>query len=247
MTDSDTCSTVSNKYNIEKSDFYTMNPHVDNPACNNLLTGGNVCVKTETKVVLSKVARKSVVRTTTRARRTKSSRITRKAKTTTKKSISARPTKTVKKTTTKTTTKKPTTTRTTTTTTRTTTTTTRTTTTSAKATATKSVKLSVTSKKPNQRKLIQKNSALTYYWIAHPEDYKSGGKSVTVKTCNGESLGSVSEEYADALVMEGTGIVGNKVINLGGCTCSNYECFMEVDKKENPFGLTCKSSLYQKK
>lgn len=79
---------------------------------------------------------------------------------------------------------------------------------------------------------------MTYYWIAHPDDYDHGGKSVTVKTCDGDSLGTVSEKYADALVMEGTGVVGNKVINLGGCSCSDYKCFMEVDKKEDPYGLT---------
>ncbi|KAI9273892.1 hypothetical protein EDC94DRAFT_510246 [Helicostylum pulchrum] len=90
----------------------------------------------------------------------------------------------------------------------------------------------------DKRKLLQKNSALTYYWIAHPDDYDSDGKSIDVKTCDGKSLGTVPQSYADALVMEGTGIIGNKVINLGGCTCHDYKCFMEVDKKEDPYGLT---------
>ncbi|KAI8057553.1 uncharacterized protein B0P05DRAFT_449494, partial [Gilbertella persicaria] len=103
-------------------------------------------------------------------------------------------------------------------------------------------KTSATSTSTDKRKLLQKGSALTYYWIAHPEDYDHSGKSITVKTCDGKSLGTVSQEYADALVMEGTGIVGDKVINLGGCTCKNYECFMEVDKKEDPFGLTAYGS-----
>ncbi|KAI9473721.1 MAG: hypothetical protein EXX96DRAFT_488579 [Benjaminiella poitrasii] len=90
----------------------------------------------------------------------------------------------------------------------------------------------------DKRKLLQKGSDLTYYWIAHPDDYDHSGKQVTVRTCDGDSLGTVSQEYADALVMEGTGIIGDKIINLGGCSCSNYRCFMEVNKKEDPYGLT---------
>ncbi|KAI7900695.1 uncharacterized protein BX663DRAFT_553981 [Cokeromyces recurvatus] len=99
-------------------------------------------------------------------------------------------------------------------------------------------KTKTTTLSTDKRKLLQKRSEFTYYWIAHPDDYSHSGKQVTIKTCQGKSLGTVSEEYADALVMEGTGIVNGKIINLGGCSCSNYKCFMEVDKKEDPFGLT---------
>jgi hypothetical protein len=239
-----------------------MNPTVNNATCSNLLTGGQVCVKHETKPVLASLAHKAAIKTTSTRRSTKSSRVTRKAKTTTKKTTTTKvsstkvPTTTkatttkatttkaatTKATTTKATTTKATTTKATTTkatTTKATTTKATKSTTTAKATATKVVKISAASK-TDKRKLLQKGTALTYYWIAHPEDYKTGGKSVTVKTCDGKSLGTVSEEYADALVMEGTGIVDNKVINLGGCTCNDYKCFMEVDKSEDPYGLTCK-------
>ena len=99
----------------------------------------------------------------------------------------------------------------------------------------KSAKSSSTKKET--RKKLQGGSAFTYYWIAQPNDYK-GGKSVTVKTCNGASIGSVPENYADALVMEGTGVVGSKIVNLGGCSCSGYKCFELVDKKSDPYGLT---------
>ncbi|KAI8883341.1 carbohydrate-binding module family 50 protein [Backusella circina FSU 941] len=92
--------------------------------------------------------------------------------------------------------------------------------------------------KKEKRKLLQKNADLTYYWIAHPEEYSTSGKKVAIKDCDGKKIASVSEDYADALVMEGTGVVGNGIVNLGGCSCSNYECFMEVDKKEDPYGLT---------
>ncbi|KAI8077974.1 uncharacterized protein B0P05DRAFT_637842 [Gilbertella persicaria] len=87
------------------------------------------------------------------------------------------------------------------------------------------------------RKKLQTKSAFTYYWIAQENDY-SGGKKVTVKTCNGKAIASVGEKYADALVMEGTGVVGSKIVNLGGCTCSDYKCFELVDKKTDPYGLT---------
>lgn len=94
-----------------------------------------------------------------------------------------------------------------------------------------------TSSKKETRKKIQSKSAFTYYWIAQPSDYK-GGKSVTVKTCSGQSIGSVPENYADALVMEGTGVVGSKIVNLGGCSCNGFKCFELVDRKSDPYGLT---------
>lgn len=211
-----------------------MNHSVHRGSCDNLLTGAHYCVKlgeerpvtiaTTSIDIKNKVAKK----TTTSRRHTKSSRTTKRVKTTTRK-------RTTKKSTTTTTTT--TTTSTTTTTKPTTTTTTTTTTTSAKP---KPTEASEASSSSDKRKLLQKNSALTYYWIAHPDDYDSDGKSIDVKTCDGKSLGTVPQSYADALVMEGTGIIGNKVINLGGCTCHDYKCFMEVDKKEDPYGLTCK-------
>jgi hypothetical protein len=85
--------------------------------------------------------------------------------------------------------------------------------------------------------LLQKGSAFTYYWIAHSKDY-SGGKIVEVKTCAGKTIAKVQQSYADALVMEGTGQVGNQVINLGGCSCNGYKCFEILDKGTDPYGLT---------
>lgn len=235
-----------------------MNPSVNKGSCNNLLTGGSYCIKESTKSVANAIVNKAAKKmssSTTTATTTTTTTKTRKRRSTKRKTRSTRApstrrtkssqkskkstTTTTKKTTTTTTTtttKKPT----TTTTTRRKTTTTTTTTTKRPTTTKKEEepKASSSSEKKDSRKLLQKGSDLTYYWIAHPDDYDHGGKSVTVKTCDGDSLGTVSEEYADALVMEGTGIVGNKVINLGGCSCSDYKCFMEVDKKEDPYGLT---------
>ncbi|KAG0167025.1 hypothetical protein DFQ28_003393 [Apophysomyces sp. BC1034] len=103
-------------------------------------------------------------------------------------------------------------------------------------------KVTASSKSKEQRKRIQSGAALTYYWIAHPGDYSSSGKKVEIKTCAGKTIASVPQKYADALVMEGTGVVGNKIVNLGGCACKNYRCFMELNKKEDPYGLTSHGS-----
>ncbi|CAO3595082.1 unnamed protein product [Absidia cylindrospora] len=101
---------------------------------------------------------------------------------------------------------------------------------------------STSSDKKEKRTKLQTNTAFTYYWIATPDSYKTGGKKVTIKSCSGESLGKVSEDYGDALVMEGSGLLGSKIVNLGGCSCSNYKCFEEVDKKDDPYGLTSNGS-----
>ncbi|KAI7898979.1 uncharacterized protein BX663DRAFT_460832 [Cokeromyces recurvatus] len=100
-----------------------------------------------------------------------------------------------------------------------------------------STKKTLSSQNKEVRKKLQSNASFTYYWIAQPSDYK-GGKDVNVKTCAGKTIGSVGENYADALVMEGTGVVGSKIVNLGGCTCIGYKCFELVDKKTDPYGLT---------
>lgn len=91
-----------------------------------------------------------------------------------------------------------------------------------------------------QRHLLRRGARLTYYWTAHPEDYNSGGKKVTIKTCSGKNIATVPEAYADALVMEGSGVISkSKIVNLGGCSCSSdYKCFMELDANKEPFGLT---------
>ncbi|KAI9323799.1 hypothetical protein BX666DRAFT_1847522, partial [Dichotomocladium elegans] len=93
-----------------------------------------------------------------------------------------------------------------------------------------------------KRKIMQSNIPMTYYWIAMPKDYDQSGKKVEIKSCNGKVLGTTSVEYADALVMEGTGVLGDKIVNLGSCGCTNYNCFMELDKHEDPFGLTSYST-----
>ncbi|KAG2218189.1 hypothetical protein INT45_006824 [Circinella minor] len=93
----------------------------------------------------------------------------------------------------------------------------------------------------DKRKKIQSKAAFTYYWIAQAED-NPGGKKVAIKTCAGKTIAKVNENYADALVMEGTGVVNNKIVNLGGCSCSNYKCFEEINRSEEPYGITAYGS-----
>ncbi|KAI9266611.1 hypothetical protein BDA99DRAFT_536032 [Phascolomyces articulosus] len=92
-----------------------------------------------------------------------------------------------------------------------------------------------------KRKKLQSKAAFTYYWIAQAED-NPGGKKVPIKTCGGKTIAKVNENYADALVMEGTGVVDDKIVNLGGCSCNNYKCFEEIDRSEEPYGITAYGS-----
>lgn len=97
-----------------------------------------------------------------------------------------------------------------------------------------------------KRKKMQTQAVFTYYWIAHENDY-TGGKKVSIKTCSGKTIAKVSENYADALVMEGTGVVGNQIVNLGGCSCSGYKCFETINRSEEPYGITGKSQRNSKR
>ncbi|CDS04122.1 hypothetical protein LRAMOSA07077 [Lichtheimia ramosa] len=100
---------------------------------------------------------------------------------------------------------------------------------------------SKSSSKSEKRKKLQSKAAFTYYWIAQQSDYK-GGSKVAIKTCGGKTIAKVNENYADALVMEGTGVVGNKIVNLGGCSCNAYKCFEEINRSEEPYGITAYGS-----
>lgn len=107
-----------------------------------------------------------------------------------------------------------------------------------------SKKSSSSSSGTEKRKKLQSSAAFTYYWIAQADDY-TGGKKVPIKTCSGKTIAKVNANYADALVMEGTGIVGNDIVNLGGCSCNNYKCFETIDRSDEPYGITGKyTSLF---
>ncbi|KAG2183295.1 hypothetical protein INT43_006300 [Umbelopsis isabellina] len=210
VTDSDTCISVAKKYGISLNDFYAWNPKVHKGSCDNLDTGKSYCVAvsgSEKSTKSSDTAKKHAAKTKAASKAQPKALVAKPEET--KKEPMAEP--------------------------------------EAKpevashdnSNESHEVTPAVKSLKPakEHRKLLQKSSAFTYYWIAHSKDYK-GGKMVEVKTCAGNTIAKVQQSYADALVMEGTGQVGNKVINLGGCSCNGYKCFEILDNKSDPYGLT---------
>ncbi|ORX64402.1 hypothetical protein K493DRAFT_301604 [Basidiobolus meristosporus CBS 931.73] len=78
---------------------------------------------------------------------------------------------------------------------------------------------------------------LTYYWISEESDF-SGPQDIEIQTCSGETLATVSHEFAEAARMEGTAILNNgDVINLQ-CSCDGgYSCFSYLNKTLYPYGL----------
>ncbi|KAI8379235.1 uncharacterized protein BYT42DRAFT_568148 [Radiomyces spectabilis] len=257
----DTCVKLAKAYNISLEEFYKLNPRVNRGACDNLKVANSYCVAAGKSAHSNKA--QLLQKPSGAADKNDDKNTEDKTPSKSKASASGK-TGTGKPTTTRTstTTTKTTTSKSTTTTTTTTTTTQRPTTTKRSSTKTTTTRRKTSSAKPSpppssskyaedevtsssskeQRRRIQKDVALTYYWIAHPEDYPSGGKSVQIKTCGGETIATVSQNYADALVMEGSGVAGSKMVNLGGCSCVNYRCFMELDKNEDPYGLTAHGS-----
>ncbi|KAJ1978515.1 hypothetical protein H4R33_005950 [Dimargaris cristalligena] len=67
---------------------------------------------------------------------------------------------------------------------------------------------------------------LTYYWAMVQTEADVG--SVTLGTCDGKKLVSVTESFAKQVAIEGTAqLLDGKFINFGSCSCSNYMCFIE--------------------
>ncbi|KAL1924154.1 uncharacterized protein VTP21DRAFT_7189 [Calcarisporiella thermophila] len=92
-------------------------------------------------------------------------------------------------------------------------------------------------KRKKHGKLLQKNSKMTYYWLAKEKDFKKS-KLVTLKTCAGKKLASVPETFARSVRLEGSGeLAGGRLINLGNCSCKGgYNCFMEIEP-EHRYGI----------
>ncbi|KAJ1973985.1 hypothetical protein H4R33_006879 [Dimargaris cristalligena] len=68
---------------------------------------------------------------------------------------------------------------------------------------------------------------LTYYWIAVQHETDVG--TVTLGTCDGKRLASVTKAFADQVNMEGSAkLLDGKFINKASCPCSNYMCFKEA-------------------
>ncbi|KAL1923087.1 uncharacterized protein VTP21DRAFT_9463 [Calcarisporiella thermophila] len=85
----------------------------------------------------------------------------------------------------------------------------------------------------------------TYYWLVHQkEKTKKTGKIVKLATCGGKSIAKVTKSFAEALAMEGSGILGNGLlVNYGNCKCDDdFECFELVNNKKFPYGQTSMST-----
>lgn len=79
---------------------------------------------------------------------------------------------------------------------------------------------------------------ITYYWIVN-ESELGGTPSVPLYTVAGKPIAVVSDEFAQKVSLEGTGVLADgRVVNLHEeCSFARYGwCFMEVDLEHAPFG-----------
>ncbi|KAL1915116.1 uncharacterized protein VTP21DRAFT_7597 [Calcarisporiella thermophila] len=93
-------------------------------------------------------------------------------------------------------------------------------------------------------RLLQKNAVFTYYWMV--QDQKSGfgnhgsrgGKLVQLANCSGKTIARVTKEFADALTVEGSGILENGLlVNSAGCECGrDFNCFNLLNNRKFPYG-----------
>ncbi|CDH59195.1 3d domain protein [Lichtheimia corymbifera JMRC:FSU:9682] len=98
----------------------------------------------------------------------------------------------------------------------------------------------------------KKNARLTQYWIPKEgeKDMLNNGQKVTLtgkknkslKTSSGKTIAKVAEVTYDKFQMEGTGLLKNgKMVNLG----ESSSVFMQVDRKESPYGLGSNGNALQ--
>ncbi|KAK9717738.1 hypothetical protein K7432_005958 [Basidiobolus ranarum] len=85
--------------------------------------------------------------------------------------------------------------------------------------------------------VLAERMKFTYYWISEESDF-TGPKDVELQSCSGETLATVSQQFASAARMEGTAILGDgQVINLQ-CDCNGgYSCFSFINEELYPYGL----------
>jgi len=77
---------------------------------------------------------------------------------------------------------------------------------------------------------------LTYYWVAAQADHP-GRPTATLYDPRCEVLAMVSEDFADAIALEGTGRLDDgRLLNYDGpCRCPSSPCFFEADAR-HPWG-----------
>src|SRR5262249_21362605 len=78
---------------------------------------------------------------------------------------------------------------------------------------------------------------LTYYYVAAEADYANTGVATTLYDPSCAPLATVTDTFADAVVIEGTGaLLDGRVFNYAGsCACPFSPCFEFVDA-DHPWG-----------
>jgi len=87
---------------------------------------------------------------------------------------------------------------------------------------------------------------LTYYWIVFEKEFP-GRPSVPLYTVKGKVITVVTEQFAERVSMEGTGVLRDgRVVNLHEkCKFAKHNwCFFVVDKSEAPFGYGSHAPLH---
>ncbi|RUP48712.1 hypothetical protein BC936DRAFT_144122 [Jimgerdemannia flammicorona] len=105
--------------------------------------------------------------------------------------------------------------------------------------------LGCANRQPNQEgqwQTRQTDPEGTFYWRATSSDYP-GGPRVSIATCDGKTIAKVNKNFADNLVMEGSGRLHNGVlVNTGACNCApgKYNCFVVLDRKHFKWGQSAR-------
>jgi hypothetical protein len=83
---------------------------------------------------------------------------------------------------------------------------------------------------------------VTYYYVAYEKDYPTGGKQ-TLASCSGTTLATTGTKFAQAIAVEGTGVLrNNNVLNFGSCISGSKQCkkvrgkYSCFDKVSAPLG-----------
>lgn len=86
--------------------------------------------------------------------------------------------------------------------------------------------------------VISSNSIVTFYWTLDQNDF-TGVLNTQLKTCQGQTLATVELAFAQAIRIEGSGLLRDgRLINLGNCGCGGgFSCFMEIDTSITRWGF----------
>ncbi|KAJ1976785.1 hypothetical protein H4R35_002560 [Dimargaris xerosporica] len=76
-----------------------------------------------------------------------------------------------------------------------------------------------------------KTVKFTYYWDKDASEESGASGSVPLKDCDGKTLGTASQKFAEEVRMEGFGVLSDGAkVGLGGCDCNGgFACFQKTD------------------